>query len=201
MPTVFAVPLFRQFLFLDALDMKPLSLAVGVLTHDHLPIGRTAAITILRLVRIVFPLATLQTLSRGFFTTLLLEASIILEVFIQTALLQLLLQFLCRLMNQVVQLLRNAYLFLRLALHLILHLHDLLELLLHLLPHLWHLLLTPTVQPLQKGLARRLKAQLQLLNFFVQFANLPQEGVSLRRNHVKSVYKIIHIAHVSMPKS
>lgn len=88
-PAVLAVPLLGQFLFVYAVNVKPLTLTVCVLAHDHLPIGRTAAVAVTRLIGVVLPLATLQSLPQWFLTPLLLGAVVIGTV--QSALLELLL--------------------------------------------------------------------------------------------------------------
>ena len=63
---MFAVPLLGQFLLVDAINVKPLSLAVCVLAHHHLPVRGATAVTVPRLVGVVLPLAPLQALSHWF---------------------------------------------------------------------------------------------------------------------------------------
>ena len=58
-PTVPAKPLLGQLLLFQTLKMEPLPLAKGVVAHDHLPIGRLTAVTVLGLVRIILPLSFL----------------------------------------------------------------------------------------------------------------------------------------------
>jgi len=69
---MFAVPLLGQFLLVDAIHVKPLSLAVCVLAHHHLPVGGATAVTVARFVGIVLPLAALQALSDWFLSSLFL---------------------------------------------------------------------------------------------------------------------------------
>ena len=88
-PAVLAVPLLRQFLFVYAVNVKPLTLTVCVLAHDHLPIGRAAAVAVTGLVGVVLPLAALQALPQWFLAPLLLGAVVVGTV--QSSLLQLLL--------------------------------------------------------------------------------------------------------------
>lgn len=88
-PAVLAVPLLRQFLFVYAVYVKPLTLTVCVLAHDHLPIGRTTAVAVTRLIGVVLPLATLQALPQWLLASLLLGAVVIGTV--KSALLELLL--------------------------------------------------------------------------------------------------------------
>ena len=98
-------------------------------------------------------------------------------------------------MDEVVEPFGNGYLFLGLGLHLILNPDDMTILLINfrLAPAI--LLISPPVQPPQECLSPRLKLQPQLLNLLIQLADLSQKGICLRRYHVESVNKIIHIAH------
>lgn len=98
-------------------------------------------------------------------------------------------------MDEVVEPFCDGHLFLGLGLHLILHPDDMTIFLIDLRLAPAVLLIRPPVQPPQEGLSPGLELQPQFLNLLVQSADLPEKGVGLRRYHVESVNKIIHIAH------
>jgi|LakMenEpi03Aug12_release.lakeMendotaPanAssembly.Ray.scaffolds.fasta_scaffold259868_3 hypothetical protein len=72
-----AVPLLGQFLLVDAINVKPLSFAVCVLAHHHLPVGGATAVAVPRLVGVVLPLAALQALSHWFLASLFLAGVVV----------------------------------------------------------------------------------------------------------------------------
>ena len=57
-PAVPTKPLLGQLLLLHALQVEPLSLAKGIIAHDHLSVRRLPTIAVLRFVRIVLPLSS-----------------------------------------------------------------------------------------------------------------------------------------------
>lgn len=102
MTTVPTVPFLRQFLLFNTWSMKPLLFAVCVLAHYHLPVGGLAAVAVFGLVWIVLPFLFVWTaFSFPLFT---LDFEIDLCVFFAPHV-KLLVQFLCWLVDEIVELL------------------------------------------------------------------------------------------------
>jgi hypothetical protein len=192
-PAVLAVPLLRQFLFVYAFNVKPLTLTVCVLAHDHLPIGRTTAVAVTRLIGVILPLATLQPLPQWLFTPLLLGALVIGPV--QSTLLELLLQFFSGLVDERVEALSQGYFLLGVRLDLVLERSDATVLSLSLDADLAAAFVSPAVESREEGLASRVEVESELFYLSIKRAYLSQQGVGLRRDHVQPVDKIVHVAH------
>ena len=165
-----AVPLFRQFLFVYAFNVKPLTLTVCVLAHNHLPIGRTTAVAVTRLIRVVLPLATLQSLPQWFLASLLFGAVVIGTV--QSTLLELLLQFFSGLMNECVETLSQGYFLLRVRLDLVLEGSDATVLSLSLSADLVAAFVSPAVELCEEGLASRVEVETKLFYLSIKRAYL-----------------------------
>ena len=65
-----AEPFFGQLFLLNALEMKPLEFAEGVVAHDHFSEGGTLAIAVLWLFGVVLPLTFLHGFSNSFLASL-----------------------------------------------------------------------------------------------------------------------------------
>lgn len=100
--------------------MKPLSPAVCVFAHHHLPERQPSAVAISRLICVDLPLASLQTFPHRLLPTFLLEPAILLEIFIEASLAQLFLEPFGWLVNQIIESLSSGHFLLGLSLHFIL---------------------------------------------------------------------------------
>jgi hypothetical protein len=192
-PAVLAVPLLGQFLFVYAVDVKPLSLTVGVLAHHHLAIGGTATVAVTRLVGVVLPLTPLQALTGRLLPPLLLGAVVVGTV--ESPLLQLLLQFFSGLVDERVETLGECHFLLRVRLDLVLEGSDAAVLSLGLGTDLGAAFVSPAVETCEEGLASRVEVEAELFYLSIEGAYLSEEGVGLRRDHVQAVDKIVHVAH------
>ncbi len=192
-PAVLAVPLFRQFLFVYAVNVKPLSLTVGVLAHDHLAIGGPATVAVAGFVGVVLPLTALEALSHWLLAPLPLGAVVVRTV--QSALLQLLLQFFSGLVDQCVEAFSQCYFLLGVRVEQFFEGSDATVLSLSLGTDLSAAFVVPAVETSEEGLASRVEVEAELFYLSIEGAYLSEKGVGLWRDHVQPVDKIVHVAH------
>lgn len=97
-------------------------------------------------------------------------------------------------MDKIVELLGSGNFFLGLGLDLVLYLEDVAKWLVEVRasPAMFFMGVVEVVEEESSG---RIELEFELLDFLVQLADVPEEGVGLRRNHVQPVNEVIHVAH------